>query len=224
MMTMILHGHPFSSYTWKALIALYEKELPFTLQSVEDDFAANQEAGHRLSQIWPPNKFPVLEDGEDVLIESSILIEHLDFAYPETKRLIPADPAKALQVRFMDRVFDNHVMANMQAVVAEHLPFITEKPDPMRIDRANGALSTIYRWLDEKLPEEGWACGDDFTLADCAGAPALFYADWVRPIPGELTRLKAYRAKALAWPSVARAVDGGRPYRHYFPLGAPDKD
>ena len=171
-----------------------------------------------------PIKFPVLEDGDKILIESSILIEHLDLAYPDTMSLIPADRQAALEVRFMDRVFDNHVMANMQAVVAEHLPFITEKPDPMRIERAKGALSTIYRWLDEKLTEDKWACGADFTLADCAGAPALFYADWVLSIPAELTRLKAYRAKALARPSVARAVDGGRPYRHYWMLGPTDRD
>lgn len=221
---LTLHGHPFSSYTWKALIALYEKDLLFQLLNVEDNHSANPEKPARLRQLWPPGQFPVLEDGGQVLIESSILIEHLDLAYPDSMRLIPADPKAALDVRFMDRVFDNHVMANMQAVVGEHLPFITEKPDPMRIDRAKNALSTIYRWLDERLPEDGWACGADFTLADCAGAPALFYADWVHPIPEELTRLKAYRARALARPSVARAVDGGRPYRHYWVLGPTDKD
>ncbi len=223
-MALVLHGHPFSSYTWKALIALYEKDLPFTFQSVEDDFAANQESGRRLSQIWPLNKFPVLEDGDMVIIESSILIEHLDLAYPNTMRLIPAEPKAALDVRFMDRLFDNHVMANMQAVVAEYLPFITEKPDPLRIDRAKTALSTIYCWLDDRLAENQWAAGADFTLADCAGAPALFYADWVSPIPDNCQRLKAYRARALARPSVARAVDGGRPYRHYWTLGPTDRD
>ena len=221
---LVLHGHPFSSYTWKALIALYEKNLPFEFASVEDDAAANPEKGGRLAALWPPNKFPVLEDGDKLLIESSILIEHLDLAYPDTMRLIPANQQMALEIRFMDRVFDNHVMANMQAVVGEHLPFITAKPDQMRIDRAKNALSTIYRWLDEKLPEKGWACGDEFTLADCAGAPALFYADWVHPIPDELTRLKAYRANALARPSVTRAIDGGRPYRHYWTLGPTDRD
>ena len=84
----------------------------------------------------------------------------------------------------------------------------------MRIERAKSALSTIYRWLDDKLPENSWAYGDAFTLADCAGAPALFYADWVHLIPDDCPRVKAYRARALARPSVARAVDGGRPYRH----------
>jgi glutathione S-transferase len=224
MSALTLYGHPFSSYTWKALIALYEKELPFKMVSVEDDVAANQEPGGRLITLWPPNKFPVLEDGDKVLIESSIVIEHLDLAYPDTTRLLPADPAEALHVRFMDRVFDNHVMANMQSVVGEHLPFITAAPDPMRIDRAKAALATIYAWLEKQLPDDGWVCGDAFTLADCAAAPALFYADWVLPIPDDCPRVQAYRARALARPSVARAVDGGRPYRHYWVLGPTDRD
>lgn len=223
-MSMILHGHPFSSYTWKALIALYEKNLSFELQNVEDDVAAHPEKPGRLGQLWPPGQFPVLEDGDKLLIESSIVIEHLDLAYPETAPLIPADRQAALEVRFMDRVFDNHVMAHMQAIVGEHLPFITETPDARRIDRAKNALATIYRWLNDKLPDEGWACGAEFTLADCAGAPALFYSDWVHPIPDDCHRVKAYRARALARPSVARAVDGGRPYRHYWMLGPTDRD
>lgn len=223
-MTIILHGHPFSSYTWKALIALYEKDLPFTLHNVADDTAANPEKGGRLKQIWPPNTFPVIEDGEQIVIESSTLIEHLDLAYPETIRMVPADPAEALQVRIMDRVFDNHVMARVQAIVGEHLPFITQKPDPMRIDRAKNQLSVIYQWLNEKLPEDGWACGAEFTLADCAAAPSLFYADWVHPIPDDCVRVKAYRARALARPSVARCVDDARPYRHFWTLGPTDRD
>jgi glutathione S-transferase len=220
-MALQLYGHPFSSYTWKALIALYEKDLSFAFRMID---AEQPENGARLAELWPLNKFPVLEDGDAVLIESSILIEHLDLHYPGTMRLIPANPAEALKVRFMDRVFDNHVMAMMQAIVNEHLAFLTPAPDSARIGRAKAALTTIYGWLDEKLSEAGWACGEAFTLADCAAAPSLFYADWVHPIPDPLTRLKAYRARLLAHPSVARAVDGGRPYRHYFPLGAPERD
>jgi glutathione S-transferase len=223
-MPLILYGHPFSSYTWKALIALYEKDLPFEFHSLDGDVALHPENTARLAELWPLSKFPVLEDGDKVLIESSILIEHLDLHYPGTQRLIPPNPADALEVRFMDRVFDNHVMGMMQAVVGESLPFITAAPDPVRIERAKTALSTIYGWLEQKLPTGGWACGNTFTLADCAGAPSLFYADWVHPIPERLTRLKSYRQRLLARPSVARAVDGARPYRHYFPLGAPDRD
>jgi glutathione S-transferase len=218
---MILHGHPFSSYTWKALIALYEKDLPFEFQTLDPE---NPDSNRRLEQLWPRNTFPVLEDDGAVLIESSIVIEHLDLKYPGKKPLIPDDPADALQVRFMDRVFDNHVMAPMQAIVAEHLPFITASPDPARLERAKAALVSIYGWLDKNLPTDGWACGADFTLADCAGAPALFYADWVFEISDQWPLLKAYRERCKARPSVARCIEGARPYRHYFPLGAPDRD
>jgi glutathione S-transferase len=218
---LTLYGHPFSSYTWKALIALYEKNLPFDFAVID---AEHPENNTRLSTLWPLHKFPVLEDGGAVLIESSIVIEHLDLHYPSDVRLIPADPVAALDVRFMDRVFDSHVMGMMQAVVNEYLPFLTPAPDPAKIERMKASLSTIYGWLDVRLPDSGWACGANFSLADCAAAPSLFYADWVHPIPEKLARLKSYRTRLLARPSVARAVDGGRPYRHYFPLGAPDRD
>lgn len=217
-----LYGHPFSSYTWKVLIALYEKDLPFALKALDPERpeCANNT---RLLELWPLNKFPVLEDGKSVAIESSIIIEHLDLHHPGP-RMIPSDPVAALDVRFMDRVFDNHVMGMMQAIVAEYLPFLTPAPDPAKIERVKASLTAIYGWLDKRLPEKGWACGDAFTLADCAGAPALFYADWVHEFPAELVRLKAYRARALARPSVARCVEEARPYRSFFPLGAPDRD
>jgi len=124
----------------------------------------------------------------------------------------------------LDRIFDNHVMTPIQAIVSEHLPFITEKPDEARIARARAALDKVYPWLDSRLAGRQWAAGEEFTVADCAGAPSLFYADWVQRIPEALGSLKAYRARVLARPSVARVVDEARPYRALFPLGAPDRD
>jgi glutathione S-transferase len=222
MSTLTLYGHPFSSYTWKPLIALYEKGLEFEFRSLDqaDDPAHWEE----LRELWPNGQFPVLEDDGLVFPESSIIIEHLDQRYPETALMIPLDDEDALDVRLMDRIFDTQLEARFQAVVGEYLPFITETPDQLRIDRAKTALATIYPWLEARMPETGWACGREFTLADCSAAPALFYADWVHPIPDELVKLKAYRTRLLARPSVARCVDDARPYRHYFPLGAPDRD
>lgn len=217
---MIVYGHPFSSYTWKVLIALEEKGIEYELRSLEPD---QPEHGAQLAAVWPVGKFPVLVDSGQPVIESSIIIEYLDLHHP-ADRLIPDNPEHALDVRFLDRVFDNHVMANMNAVVAEHLPFLTPTPDQARIDRAKAALATIYAWLDNRLDDADWACGEAFTMADCAAAPSLFYADWVSIIPDEFTRLRDYRARLLARPSVAKAVDGARPFRHYFPLGAPDRD
>lgn len=218
---MILYGHPFSSYTWKALIALYEKRLDFEFRILDDQ---HPEHWAQLRALWPRGQMPVLDDGGRGVAESSIVIEYLDLAYPETPRMIPQSQEDALQARLMDRVFDCHLEASFQAAVSEYLPFITDTPDPRRVERARGVLSTIYPWLEAQLPEDGWACGGEFGLADCSGAPALFYADWTQPIPDECRKLKAYRARLLARPSVARCVEDARPYRGYFPLGAPDRD
>ena len=216
---LILYAHPFSSYSWKAQIALYEKGVEFDYRTVEPD---RPEHGEELRAHWPVGKFPLIVNGDTALFEASIIIEYLDRIAPEP-RLIPADADAALKVRLLDRVFDNHVMTPMQEVVNDairgpggHVPSIVEK--------AKAALETVYGWLDRELASGGWATADGFTLADCAAAPSLFYADWVHAIPERYDNLRAYRARLLARPSVARAVDGGRPYRSYFPLGAPDRD
>ncbi len=220
-MSRILYGHPFSSYTWKALIPLYEKGLDFEFRILGD---AHPEHWEQLRAHWPRGQMPVLVDHGRGVFESSIIIEHLDIAYPDTPQMIPDDRAAALRVRLLDRVFDCHLEASFQAAVSEYIPFITETPDPVRLERARATLSSIYPWLESVLPEDGWACGGEFSMADCSGAPALFYADWTQPIPDECKKLKAYRARLLARPSVARCVEDARPYRSYFPLGAPDKD
>ena len=215
-MSLELFGHPFSSYTWKALIALYESDTPFTFRNIAgNEFPENEAA---FLEHWPVGKFPLLVDDGVPVMESSIIVEHVAPA------LVPDDHDLALEVRTLDRIFDNHVMTPVQAIVAEHLPFITQTPDEARIARARASLDKVYPWLDARLAGRRWAAGENFTLADCAGAPSLFYADWVHPIPEALTSLKGYRARALARPAVARVVDEARPYRHLFPLGAPDRD
>ncbi|HEY7005980.1 MAG TPA: glutathione S-transferase family protein [Sphingomicrobium sp.] len=215
-MSIQLFGHPFSSYTWKALIPLYETETPFEFRDISGDKHPENEAA--FLDYWPVGKFPLLVDDGEPIMESSVIVEYVAPA------LVPAGREAAREVRMLDRIFDNHVMTPAQAVVAEHLPFITQTPDEARIARARVALDKIYPWLDSRLAGREWAAGDDFTLADCAGAPSLFYADWVQPIPEELASLRAYRARVLSRPSVARVVDEARPYRPLFPLGAPDRD
>jgi glutathione S-transferase len=210
-----LFGHPFSSYTWKALIALYESGTPFTFRALGPEHADN---GAALSAVWPTGKFPVLVDGELVLPEAGIIAEH---AAPG---LVPADRGEAREVRLLDRVFDLHVQSPFQAIVSEHLPFLHPVPDAGRIERARRALDAIYGWLDARIADRAWAAGAQFSLADCAGGPAIFYTDWVHPIPERFAALRGYRARVLARPSVARCVEEARPYRHLFPLGAPDRD
>jgi glutathione S-transferase len=216
---LTLYGHPFSSYTQKVLIALYENATPFEFHSVWPESEHTAEWLRR----WPLAKFPVLADGERTVAETSIIIEYLALKHPGPVRLLPADPIAALDVRFLDRFFDLHVMdAAQHAVDGAISGDPTKRADGQAL--AEKKLERSYAWLETELAGREWAAGDAFTLADCAAAPALFYADWVHPIPGGLTVLRAYRARLLARPSFARAVDEAREFRPLFPLGAPERD
>jgi glutathione S-transferase len=217
-MPLELYGHPFSSYTQKALIALWEAGTAFEFRNLEDgDNAATW------ARLWPMSKMPVLVDGDRTVVETSIIIEYLHIVDPGAGALIPADPMAALDVRFMDRIFDLHVMDAMQIAVDSKLGKVPLAPeDGLKLARER--LERIYGWLEGHLAGKTWATGETFTMADCGAAPFLFYADWVHQMPDTYPKLRGYRARLLARPTVARAVDGGRPYRHYFPLGAPDRD
>lgn len=218
---LALYGHPFSSYTQKVLIALHENGTPFELRNLDTAAPGNHAAEWK--RRWPLAQFPVLVDGERTVAESSIVIEHLQLAHPGPVQLVPADPAAALEVRFMDRFFDLHVMAPVQNAVGAALTGdAARRAEGMA--RAAEKLERAYAWLEDQWAHRTWAAGSAFTLADCAAAPALFYSDWTHPIAHAYPLLRAYRARLLARPSVAKAVDGGRPYRHYFPLGAPERD
>lgn len=212
-----LFGHPFSSYTWKALIPLWENDTPFTFRMLGPEHPEN---GAELVRLWPLGKFPLLVDGDRVVPESTPIIDYLDATYPGPVRFV-AEGEAGREARLMDRIFDNHVMANMLRFVIDALK-PPERRDTEDLVAAATALDTIYAWLDGVMASREWGAGDAFSLADCAAAPALFYADWVHPIPDG--PLKDYRQRLLARPSVARAVDGARPYRPLFPPGAPDRD
>lgn len=219
-MALTLHFHPFSSYCQKVLIALYENATPFTPHVVD---LGDPEAAAALKALWPMRKFPVLVDGEQVVAEASIVIEHLAIHHPGPVALLPADPAAALEVRFLDRFIDNYVMAPQQKIVADALRPEGHR-DLLGVAQARELLDTAYRWLDTHIAGRDWAAGDAFTMADCAAGPALFYADWSHAIDPAFARLRAYRARLNARPSFARAIDEARPWRPFFPLGAPDRD
>lgn len=218
-MSLVLYGHPFSSYCQKVEIAFYENALPFTYRIVAPEQPA---ISAEWAALWPLRKFPVLVDAGRTVVESSIIIEHLHLHHRGPVPLLPDDPAAALEVRFMDRFFDNHIMTPMQGPVLEALRPDGRKQEALR--NAATALDSSYAWLEQYLHGRVWAAGDRFSLADCAAAPSLFYADWVHPIGDAFPAVRAYRSRLLARPSFARAVDEGRPYRKLFPLGAPERD
>ncbi|AEI67546.1 glutathione S-transferase family protein [Corallococcus macrosporus] len=220
-MSLVLYGHPFSSYTQKVLIALYENGTPFEFRCISPE---TPEHSAEWARRWPLRKFPLLVDGERDIVETSIIIEYLQLVRPGPVKLLPTDPRAALDVRFLDRFFDLHVMnAAQHAVDGALTGDAVKRQEGMAL--AVKKLEVAYAWLEGRLAGRTWAAaGENFTLADCAASPALFYADWTHRISEAYPVLRAYRSRLLARPSFARAVDEARRYRPLFPLGAPDRD
>jgi glutathione S-transferase len=218
-MSLKLYAHPFSSYCWKVQIPLDADGTAYEYRNVDPSQPGVMD---ELKKLWPIGKFPVLVDDDKVIAETSCIIEHLQAHHPGPNIWIP-EGEQGRQVRFLDRFFDLHIQGNMQPSVTHAL-----RPegcgDPFGAEQGLKALRIAYDWLEANLPDSEWAAGDTFTLADCAAAPALFYADWVDEIGDGRPRLKAYRARLLAHPAVSKSIEGARPYRAYFPLGAPDRD
>jgi glutathione S-transferase len=215
--SLVLYQHPFAMYCWKALIALYERDVPFTADLVEADRSA-------LATLWPPASIPLLVDDGVVVSESSIIVEHLD-RHGEAPPLIPSDPDEALQARLWDRLADGYVTTPVQRIVGDALRPPDTK-DPHGISQAHATLDLAYATLDRQLDgrdHDGWLARHDFTLADCAAAPALHYADVVHPLDRDAhPALAAYFDRALTRSSVARVVEEARPYRELFPLPWPE--
>jgi glutathione S-transferase len=217
---MKLYAHPFSAYCQKVLIAFYEHGTPFEFAMLSPE---NPQTGAEFAALWPLRRFPVLVDAGRTVLESTVIIEYLDVHHAGASPMIPAAPSAALDVRMMDRFFDNYVMTPTQKIVGDRLRPETSR-DPYGVQEARDMLDRAYRWLDQRMQDREWAGNAAFGLADCAAGPSLFYADWAHPIDPSLKGVRAYRQRLLARPSFARAVDEARPFRHLFPLGAPDRD
>jgi glutathione S-transferase len=214
-MSLTLHFHPLSSFCHKVLIALYENGTPFTPQLVN-----LQDEGERAAfrKLWPIGKFPVLQDSarDRVVPESSIIIEYLDQHYPGKTKFIPADPDAARQMRLRDRYFDLHIHLPMQKIVGDRLR-PADKKDAYGVDEARDLMGRALVALEGQMASRTWAMGDDFTMADCAAAPALFYANWVQPLAEKYRNVAAYLGRLTQRPSYARALKEAEPYFKYFP-------
>jgi glutathione S-transferase len=212
---LTLHFHPLSSCCHKVLIALYELGVPFEgrLLDLGDDRQRRE-----FMALWPTGKMPLLQDGARVVPETSIIIEYLA-RHPAAAgpALLPTEPEAALEVRLMDRLLDLYVMTPMQAIVGDRLRAEPDR-DPIGVDKARGTLSMAYGLLDDRLAGREWIAGPDFSMADCAAAPALFYALTLVPLPAPHQRLAAYFERLLLRPSVARTLEEARPYFAFYPF------
>jgi len=213
-MSLTLHFHPLSSFCWKALIALYENDIPFTPNMVDLGNPAQRAA---LLKMWPIGKFPVLRDdarGETVP-ESSVIIEYLDRHYPGTTRFIPDEPGLALHTRLSDRFYDLYVHLPMQKIIGDRLRGEGKK-DPHGVEEARAQLRTSYAMIEQQMATATWAMGSEFSLADCAAAPALFYGNVVVPIDAH-KNLSAYFERLKARPAFGRVLKEAEPYFNMVP-------
>ena len=213
-MSLTLHYHPLSSFCWKALIALYESGVPFTPKLVDLGNAAERAA---LLKLWPIGKFPVLQDDAlgQIVPESSIIIEYLDRHYPGHVRLIPDSADGALQTRLRDRFYDLYVHLPMQKIMGDRLR-PEGKKDPHGVEEARAQLRTSYAMIEQQMTACSWAMGSEFSLADCAAAPSLFYGNMVVPFDAH-KNLSAYFERLKARPSFARVMKEAEPWFNMVP-------
>ena len=214
-MSLVLHAHPLASYCWKVLVALYEKGTDFEFRMVDLGDPASRAA---LAGLWPMAKMPVLEDGERgaIVPETSIIIDYLDTHHVGAIRLVPEEAEAARDVRLWDRIFDLYVQTPMQRIVADRLR-PADRRDPFGVEEQGAALRTALAMVDRELAGKTWARGESFTLADCAAAPALFYADKVMPFGETWPNALALLERLKARPSFARVLAEAEPYFQYFP-------
>jgi glutathione S-transferase len=214
-MALILHSHPLSSYCWKALIALYENGTPFTPRLV--DFG-DPESLASFKALWPIAKMPVLVDEARgaTIPEASIIVEYLTLHHPGKAPLLPADAEAALEVRLRDRFYDLHVQGPMQAIVGDRLRPEGER-NPAGVAEARRALGVAYDLIEGRFAPSPWAAGGEFGLADCAAAPALFYANKVAPFEADRPSIAAFLDRLKARPSVGRVMAEAEPYFAMFP-------
>lgn len=214
-MALTLYFHPLSSFCWKALIALYENDTPFAPYIVDLMDEAESAA---FKKIWPIGEFPVLRDeaANRTIPESTTIIEYLAQHHPGPSRLVPEDADLARDARFKDRYYDLHVQAHMQKIVLDRLRPAGSK-DALGVEQAKARLAIALAMIDEEMAERTWAVGEDFTLADCAAAPALYYANLVVPFTGTHKSAARYLERLSERPSFARVLRDAEPYRHLFP-------
>ncbi|CAN7665670.1 glutathione S-transferase family protein [Bradyrhizobium sp. LjRoot220] len=214
-MSLTLYFHPLASFCWKALIALYENDTPFTPKLVDLGNPAERAA---LLKLWPIGKFPVLQDDArgEIVPESTIVIEYLDRHYPGHQRLIPGDADRALQTRLRERFYDLYVHLPMQKIMLDRLR-PDGKQDPHGVEDARTQLRTSYVVIEQQMTGRPWAMGDDFSLADCAAAPSLFYGSMALPFGDHEKNLAAYFERLKARPSFARVLKEAEPYFNMVP-------
>jgi glutathione S-transferase len=215
-MSLKLYFHPLASFCHKALIALYENDIPFEPIVVD---LADEASSAAFKKVWPMAKMPVLRDEarDRTIAESSTVVEYLDAFYPGATRFLPNDPDRAWQTRMWDRFYDHYVQEPMQKIVTDRLR-PAGRSDGHGVEQAKSQLLEAYKVAEPMMQSKIWAMGDDLTLADCAAAPALFYANTVVPFGPKERNLSSYLNRLTERASFTRVLEEAQPYFKLFPL------
>jgi glutathione S-transferase len=217
-MALTFYFHPLSSFCHKALIALYEHDIAFT--PVVVDFS-DKASGDAFKAIWPVGKFPVLKDGERIVPESTSIIEYLGLHHPGRTKLIPDDAERAVTVREWDRFFDLHVHVPVQKIITDRIRPPGQN-DSFGVEQSRTLLDTALALAEKQIAGKTWTTGEDFTMADCAAAPGLFYCDFaIAPLAGRYGKLAAYLERLKQRPSYARALKEAEPFMSWVPQEKP---
>jgi glutathione S-transferase len=214
-MSLELYFHPFASFCQKVLVALYENDVPFEPHVVD---LGDEASSAEFKRIWPIGKFPVLRDEAKArtIPESSMIIEYLARHYPGKTALVPEDADLAWETRLRDRFYDLYVNVPMQKIVTDRIR-PAGRNDPHGVEEARRVLRTAYGLIDQEMETRTWAIGDAFSMADCAAAPAMYYANLVKPFGDTHRNAAAYLGRLMERPSFARVVGEAKPYRALFP-------
>jgi glutathione S-transferase len=213
-MSLTLYLHPLSSFCHKALIALYEHGVAFTPVVVD---LSDKASGDAFKAIWPVGKFPVLKDGERIVPETTSIIEYLSVQHPGKTKLVADDAEHALTVREWDRFFDLHVHVPVQKIITDRIRPVG-KNDTFGVEQSRALLDTALAIAEKQIAGKTWITGEDFTMADCAAAPALFYCDFaIAPLAGRYEKLAAYLERLKQRPSYARALKEAEPFMSWVP-------
>lgn len=202
---MKLYSMNLSNFATKSRIAIYDKGLNIEIAPVPGGTFKSPE----YLKINPLGKIPALDADGMIIAESEVINEYLEDKFP-TPPLMPRSPEGRARVRLFTRFHDLYLEPPLRALFGQLNP---KSRDDKIVNERLTEFNQRLDQLESMLGASGFACGADFTLADCALAPTMFFATNMLPGFGAKPPLEG-RPKLAAWwtqvqtrPSVKKALE-----------------
>jgi glutathione S-transferase len=158
-----------SPYSWRALLALEYKQLPYISHQVQ--FAKQEHKSPQMLQMNPRGRVPVLKDGDYVCFESLAILEYLDRKYPE-RSLFGATPEEAgTIVRVIceyQSYVEDHIMKIIYAILFQGVDGHMEE-----VERELEFVAAEAKTIESKLMSAQWLVGSAFSAADIVVFPGI---------------------------------------------------